>query len=100
MDTQIGMIIESFVKVDAVDGRFQCPYNMCSKTFQHKRSVYPHYKQDHLGIQIQSRVIWMQTDDRNYTQKCTGIISVNRGGSLLEILNYLPDGGHFSRVPM
>ena len=23
-----------------------------------------------------------------------------RGGSLLEILNYLPDGGHFSRVPM
>ena len=23
-----------------------------------------------------------------------------RGGSLLEILKYLPDGGHFSRVPM
>ncbi len=23
-----------------------------------------------------------------------------RGGSLLEILNYLPDGGHFSPVPM
>ncbi len=22
-----------------------------------------------------------------------------RGGSLLEILNYLPDGGHFPRVP-
>ncbi len=24
----------------------------------------------------------------------------SRGGSLLEILNYLPDGGHFSRVPI
>ena len=23
-----------------------------------------------------------------------------RGGILLNILNYLPDGGHFSRVPM
>ncbi len=37
-----------------------------------------------------SKSILRHSSDLGYT----------RGGSLMEILNYLPDGGHFSRVPM
>ncbi len=48
-------------------------------------------------------LVWYVTDGRAICD-CSCVVHQStengRGGSLLEILNYLPDGGHFSRVPM
>ena len=53
IDIKMGGIIDTVRQMNPrEDGRFQCPCDTCSSTFTQKKSIYFHYKVQHLGLRF------------------------------------------------